>query len=76
MTPLQKHLLAVRKELRILHAYEQSIAEELKATCDHPLVEIFQWEHDTGYGRQSKVSGERCTLCGLERRWRGVGCWR
>lgn len=44
----------------------------LAVKCEHPsdYVTEFQWEHDSGYGRQSMQRGQLCTIC------RKVDLWR
>lgn len=55
--------LALNKEIdkRISDLYER-----IAPMCLHPLVKPYNWEWDSGYGRQSTVTGERCVFCGAE----------
>lgn len=34
-------------------------------TCDHSQTRNYEWEHDNGYGRQSKHVGQQCRYCGF-----------
>ena len=43
--------------------------------CDHYKTKEYTWEHDNGYGRQSKVVGIRCVHCGAEKSWNSQGYW-
>ena len=69
------------KEFKAMEAARRAHAKAeaaLAADCPHPewMRLGFQWEHDTGYGRQSWRTGVRCTLCGAENQWPGCsGNW-
>ncbi len=45
--------------------------------CPHPSFAVidYEWEHDNGYGVQSKVVGERCMICRSKKHWRGSSLW-
>jgi hypothetical protein len=62
---------------REYNARAETIRAELAKTCEHPssVVTDFTWEHDNGYGRQSMVTGQRCTVCRAEKRWKNHGSW-
>lgn len=49
----------------------------LKDGCVHPgeFVEEYRWMHDSGYGRQSWVTGLYCRLCGRKKSWKDMGLW-
>jgi hypothetical protein len=49
---------------------QQNVAEEtckirqlLTPFCDHSKTEDYKWEWDSGYGRQTKKVGKRCSYC-------------
>jgi hypothetical protein len=60
-----------------LQAEFDAIAHEIRPICAHPLEHRLDitWTHDNGYGRQSKVTGERCQLCRQYRAWKDVSQW-
>ena len=31
--------------------------------CDHSKVADYPWEHDSGYGKQTIITGKRCLHC-------------
>lgn len=41
----------------------EKLREGLKGRCDHPKTEVYRWEHDNGYGRQTMINGRRCWYC-------------
>ena len=45
--------------------------------CTHPAyyIEDYIWEHDNGYGRQTKITGKCCTLCLKLQRWPQSNTW-
>lgn len=60
-----------------LRAVLAALEVELRPICTHPLEYRLDipWTHDNGYGRQSRVVGEKCQLCGLYRAWKGMSLW-
>lgn len=59
----QRHLIATRKELRILEALEEQLMREIAEDCEHPLTSPFTWENKNEYGSYSLVRGVQCDLC-------------
>lgn len=60
----KKFLATSSKQIR-------DLKDSLKETCTHPLdfvIEI-EWEHDNGYGTQTKHKAMRCTICNKDNRW-------
>lgn len=47
------------------------LREALAINCDHPeeYRSDFEWEHDNGYGRQTRHTSKLCDICGAENRW-------
>jgi hypothetical protein len=37
--------------------------------CDHSETEEYIWEHDNGYGRQTRIQGKCCKHCLFIDRW-------
>ena len=66
----QKLLLKKRKKAHDLYNEIRKIEERIHNNCAHQLTEEYRWEHDNGYGRQTYISGVRCTLCGSIDHWR------
>lgn len=52
----------------------KSLRKKLKK-CQHKYTTESVWEWDNGYGRQSKVAGQRCLSCGSEKRWPASYIW-
>jgi hypothetical protein len=46
-----------------------ALRKKVTLQCQHKRTEDFTWEHDDGYGRQTKCPGKRCLLCLKENRW-------
>lgn len=73
MRTREKAVLRAKENLdRAIERYTQKLEEALKAlgkSCSHPVTEEWEWEHDDGYGRQSKVMGKRCKVCDLCNPW-------
>jgi hypothetical protein len=65
----QRILLKKRKQIGILYNEAYAIKESLQGICDHSLTEEYQWEHDNGYGRQTKMTSKRCVFCGWVSLW-------
>lgn len=66
MTPEQQNV--VRCQYALTDAREQlEKAEDLlrEAGCDHPEAYLIEssWEHDNGYGRQTRYRTWICGLC-------------
>ncbi len=87
-TPLQqleREYAAITRARAVLTAKAQQLAARTAAlrtaaalVCTHPTAyrAEFTWEHDNGYGRQSRVTGERCNLCGQQKRWKSMSSWQ
>lgn len=62
-----------RKLLRVLSSQKKAIKawdekikklrERVSPVCSHKHVSEFQYEHDNGYGRQTKCIGHLCLFC-------------
>ena len=72
---IQKELLKKKETITKLYKEIYELEKELHADttgkniCDHSKTEEFHWEHDNGYGRQSKMTGKRCVYCGWKDLW-------
>ncbi len=69
MKELQELLEAKRKEARQLYTEIDSILVRLRGICDHSKNELYMWESDNGYGRQTMIAGRRCSYCGFIDLW-------
>lgn len=51
--------------------------KQLGDSCTHPdeHVTTYTWEHDNGYGRQTKMQGLMCQLCMKRKSWKTMGGW-
>lgn len=66
-----------RKFQRLLDQLEKKQTEvfefrkQLSENCNHPeeFVQPYTWEHDNGYGRQTKHDGRQCHICWKVNRW-------
>jgi hypothetical protein len=47
----------------------ENILAQLRLICDHSKDEPYFWEHDNGYGKQTKITGRRCSYCGFIDFW-------
>lgn len=49
----------------------------MASRCTHPAERVteFQWTHDDGYGKQSQMIGNRCSVCGAEKLWKSSTLW-
>ena len=54
----------------------QELRTQIIKHCRHAQTTEFKWEHDNGYGVQSKHVGLRCVFCLKVNRWPQVGCER
>lgn len=75
---LERQILLALDERKLSDARWASKIERLRArlrTCTHSHTDDYEWEHDNGYGRQSRVTGERCVVCMMHRAWKGHGLW-
>jgi hypothetical protein len=72
-----KKLRRLTERVRTAQAVSEAFRAELATRCDHPkdLVTNYQWEHDTGYGRQLQINGYKCGICLKIDLWRD-GTWR
>lgn len=52
----------------------QALRETVSKNCRHAQTTPFRWEHDDGYGTQSKHEGLRCVFCLKVNRWPQVSC--
>jgi len=67
LTPLQAAIIDTWETIRRLYKENHERANQLIAEgCNHPLLEDYTWEWDSGYGRQSTNVGKRCKLCGAK----------
>lgn len=66
-----------RTQIKALEAKLEAARIAAAKSCQHPVEarEDYRWEHDNGYGRQSWVTGERCTICRHQRSWKGSSTW-
>lgn len=53
-----------------IEAASAALVKQLRGICDHPETEDYPWEHDNGYGRQTKMAAQQCVFCG------GVCFWK
>ena len=73
---LRKALSTRRRLLAHWNAKIAELRDRLgEVGCDHPETTEYTWEHDSGYGHQSTVTGLRCDLCGMRRPWKTMGTW-
>jgi len=81
---LERRYVRARRALDKLTARHEALRAEFAAIataarpiCTHPLAyrHDITWMHDNGYGRQSRVAGEQCQMCGLYRAWKGMSQW-
>ncbi len=72
MTQEEKALAAMAAFQRASRRWSEA-RQELRhdKTCTHSKTEMYTWEHDDGYGRQSLRQGRRCVACGAVDRWGG-----
>jgi len=54
----------------------QAMRAAITKICRHAQTHEFKWEHDNGYGVQTKHVGLRCVFCLKVNRWPQVGCER
>lgn len=68
--PLEKKILQIEKEWQyISNKYEKQLSDlraKLGQDCTHSKWTLYDWEHDNGYGVQTKCKGKRCLICGHE----------
>lgn len=70
MKELQELLEIKWQRVRLLQTEIDRIVNLLRVTgCDHTGAESYKWEHDNGYGRQTKIEGKRCVYCGFVDHW-------
>jgi len=64
MTRLQSYKNLLRRQEQINKAVEHA-RSVLAKNCKHPeeFVTDWDWEHDNGYGRQTKHIGKHCGIC-------------
>lgn len=69
--PLEERVKRARTAIGALTKTCYKLRQELIASraCTHSDVSDFPWESDNGYGRQSRMTGRRCDLCGAVDRW-------
>lgn len=55
---------ALQRSLRAQENAEE-MRKELATNCEHPadFIHDYPWEHDNGYGRQSRMIGKVCRIC-------------
>lgn len=68
MTPFQMNMQkyhALMGAGQALIAEAQALRKRISVGCKHPpeCIRRFSWEHDTGYGVQSKCYGDECSIC-------------
>lgn len=66
---LQDLLNSKRMERVRLVMEIENILAQLRLICDHSKDEPYFWEHDNGYGKQTKITGRRCSYCGFIDFW-------
>lgn len=47
----------------------------IKEGCDHSINSPYIWEHDNGYGKQTRVHGRRCDVCYAIDSWNTGKFW-
>lgn len=66
-SPLEEAFLRAQKlRNRAIDKWDnkiQAIREEIVKNCRHAETRNYPWEHDDGYGRQSRNVGEQCVFC-------------
>jgi hypothetical protein len=75
LTPEQEYLAHLREQARKAVARADAWEERIRPACTHPNPTTWTWEHDNGYGKQSKVEGQRCGLCGAIKHWASSSLW-
>lgn len=50
---------------------DSACGEEDDTPCSHSSFTEYQWEWDSGYGRQEMMTGHRCIQCGKKNSWPG-----
>lgn len=67
MTPKEKalHDAIIRRDAQAKRNAKrvETLRAELGAECTHPNPLDYFYEHDDGYGRQTKLKGLLCPLC-------------
>lgn len=61
---LAQYNLALRNLERAQEAVSK-LKKIVSVDCSHPFEYVvpFRWEHDSGYGRQSWITGQQCSIC-------------
>lgn len=55
----------------------EAARKELAKNCTHPEIEPYEYEHDNGYGRQTRHEAEYCKICYGINAWPTLnGSWR
>jgi|WetSurSiteA1Bulk_404760.scaffolds.fasta_scaffold00048_22 hypothetical protein len=67
----QKTLLDKETQIRNLYKHCREITDYLTSNdlCSHQLTKPFEWEHDSGYGRQTRMVGVQCCICKKVKYW-------
>ena len=78
LTKLERAVVRARARARAASARAEAARDALGDSCTHPAeyVEPWQWEHDNGYGRQTKYEGWWCSLCLARNHWKRPGAWQ
>lgn len=73
LTIEQKKILSLEKQIGNRYRILYKLRDDIKSTCHHPKAyrQVYMWEHDDGYGRQTKVEGVSCPFCGKRCYWKG-----
>ena len=66
---IQAKILKCKRRIDKLYGEITNFQVQLRTICDHQNPEVYQWEHDNGYGRQSWIKGKRCVHCGFIDAW-------
>lgn len=64
------------KRVERANVHLASIRKALAHSCAHPeeFHSPFHWEHDNGYGRQTRIIGRQCGICWKRDIWNS-GTW-
>ena len=66
---LQQQLIEKTAQSMVICMEISKIRKQLTPICDHSQTEVYDWEHDNGYGRQTKMIGTRCIFCFKKDYW-------
>lgn len=67
LTPQEKEFLKAKEAQEKSRKKHQSklnkLQEGFEINCRHARYTEYPWEHDNGYGHQTKMTGWRCNFC-------------